>query len=115
MKDEAVQELLASVREGGAILRGEKKPARAFEVPEPDVAELRGRLGLSQSKFAALIGISVRTLQEWEQGRRHPRGPARVLLRIASVNPKAIVEAVHPDAARRLEDRATGRRAAAAG
>ena len=104
MKDEAFQELLASVREGGAILRGEKQTARTFEVPEPDVAELRGRLGLSQSKFAALIGISVRTLQEWEQGRRHPRGPARVLLRIASVNPKAIVEAVHPDTARRLAD-----------
>ena len=115
MKDEAFQELLASVREGGAILRGEKKPARALEVPEPDVAELRGRLGLSQSKFAALIGISVRTLQEWEQGRRHPRGPARVLLRIARVNPKAIVEAVHPATVRRLEGRAAGRRAAAAG
>ena len=115
MKDEAFQELLASVREGGAILRGEKKPTRAFEVPEPDVAELRGRLGLSQSKFAALIGISVRTLQEWEQGRRHPRGPARVLLRVASVNPKAIVEAVHPATVRRLEGPAAGRRAAAAG
>ncbi len=106
MKDEAFQELLASVREGGAILRGEKRPARALDVPAPDVAALRGRLGLSQSKFAALIGISVRTLQEWEQGRRHPRGPARVLLRIASVNPKAVVEAVHPDTARRLEGRA---------
>ena len=115
MKDEAFQELLASVREGGAILRGEKKPARALEVPEPDVAELRGQLGLSQSKFAALIGISVRTLQEWEQGRRHPRGPARVLLRVASVNPKAIVEAVHPDTARRLEGPAARRRTAAAG
>jgi len=53
----------AEEREGGAILRGERKPARALEVPEPDVAELRGRLGLSQSKFAALIGISVRTLR----------------------------------------------------
>ena len=92
MKDEAFKELLASVREGGAILRGEKKPMRAFEVPEPDVAELRGRLGLSQSKFAALIGISVRTLQEWEQGRRQPSGAAKSLIMIAIRYPEILKE-----------------------
>lgn len=56
------------------------------------VAEVRAGVGLSQSEFARLIGVSVRTLQEWEQGRRVPSGPARTLLAIASQNPKAPLE-----------------------
>ena len=59
----------------------------------PPVAEIRTGIGLSQSEFATLIGVSVRTLQEWEQGRRMPSGPARTLLRIAHKNPKALLEA----------------------
>ena len=59
----------------------------------PPVAEIRGKTGLSQSKFAQLLGVSVRTLQEWEQGRRVPSGPARTLLSIAHKNPKALLEA----------------------
>ena len=112
MKDEAFQELLDSVREGGAILRGEKKPAREFEVPEVEVAQLRKRLELSQQKFATLIGISVRTLQEWEQGRRRPRGPAKVLLHVANSNPKAVIEAVHPQETKRAPRRTAPRRVA---
>ena len=59
----------------------------------PRVAETRARVGLSQADFARLLGVSVRTLQEWEQGRRVPSGPARTLLVIAHKNPRALLEA----------------------
>ena len=87
MKNEAFEELIESVREMKAIMRGEEKPARVFEFKEPDVAALRARFGASQREFAELIGISARTLQEWEQGRRKPQGPARVLLLVADKDP----------------------------
>jgi putative transcriptional regulator len=58
----------------------------------PPIAEIRAKAGLSQSEFARLLGVSVRTLQEWEQGRRVPSGPARTLLAIASRNPKVLLE-----------------------
>ena len=92
MKAETFEELLESIREGGAILRGHQKPARATSQEEIDVKSIRAKLKLTQPQFAALIGISVATLRNWEQGRRSPEGPARVLLRVAKVNPAAIVE-----------------------
>ena len=58
----------------------------------PSVAEIREATGLPQSKFAELLGVSVRTLQEWEQGRRAPSGAARTLLRIAAKNPKVLID-----------------------
>ena len=58
----------------------------------PSVAAIRERTGLSQAKFAALLGVSVRTLQEWEQGRRAPSGAARTLLMVAAKNPQALLE-----------------------
>ncbi len=58
----------------------------------PSVAAIRGKTALSQSEFAKLIGVSVRTLQEWEQGRRAPSGPARTLLMVADRNPKALLD-----------------------
>jgi len=94
MKDELFDELVRSVREGGAILRDEAAPSRAWEVEEPDVAQIRAQYGLSQAKFAALLGISVRTLQNWEQGRRQPQGPAKVLLQVASEHPNALLDLV---------------------
>jgi len=94
MKDELFKELVASVREGGAIFRGEAEASREFVVEEPDVAAIREEYGLSQAKFAALLGISVRTLQNWEQGRRQPQGPAKVLLRVASRHPEAVLDVV---------------------
>ena len=94
MKDEMFEELVASVREGGAILRGEKKAAKATTIEDPDVAQIRQAYDLSQSQFAALLGISVRTLQNWEQGRRSPQGPAQVLLRVAARHPEAVLDAV---------------------
>ena len=97
MKDELFEDLLQSVREGGAILRGEASPAATFS-RDPDVAEVRERYGLSQAKFAGLLGISVRTLQNWEQRRRNPEGPARVLLRVAARHPEAVLDTVRQDA-----------------
>ncbi|MEO7742009.1 MAG: helix-turn-helix domain-containing protein [Usitatibacter sp.] len=58
----------------------------------PSVTQIREGTGLSQTRFAQLLGVSVRTLQEWEQGRRSPSGAARTLLLIAARNPKALLE-----------------------
>ena len=95
MKEELFQELLQSIREGGAILRGEKAPSRAFTFEAPNVEAIREKYGLSQMRFAAMMGISVKTLRNWEKGRRIPQGPARVLLQVAARHPEAILDAVH--------------------
>lgn len=97
MSDELFEELLQSVREGGAILRGEKEASRTFRIEAPDVIRIREQFELSQSEFAALLGISVKTLQNWEQGRRTPRGAARVLLQVASKHPEAVWDVVKPE------------------
>lgn len=96
MNDELFAELLASVREGGAILRGEQAPSRRFEVSAPDVKQIREQYDLSQSEFAALLGVSIKTLQNWEQGRRAPHGTARVLLQVAARHPEAVWDVVSP-------------------
>lgn len=79
---------------GGAILRGEQKASRTFNVEEPNVKEIRTKYKLSQSEFAALLGISIKTLQNWEQGRRSPQGPAKVLLQVAAKHPEVIWDVV---------------------
>ena len=94
MNDALFNELVESVREGGAILRGDAKASRETTFEEPEVGAIRAEYGLSQAKFAAMLGISVRTLQNWEQGRRHPQGPARVLLRVAARHPRVILDTV---------------------
>jgi putative transcriptional regulator len=92
MKDELFQELLASVKQGAAIIKGTMQPSRTFEFPETEVKALREKFGLSQSRFAHLVGISVGTLRNWEQGRRRPEGPARVLLQVAAKHPEALLD-----------------------
>jgi putative transcriptional regulator len=92
MRKALFDELLESVREGGAILRGEQAASREFLLEDPDVRSLRESYGLSQPKFAALLGISVGTLRNWEQGRRRPEGSARVLLRIVAKHPDAVLD-----------------------
>jgi len=94
MKDELFKELLESVREGGAILRGEKFASREFTIENPDVRKIREDYQLSQSEFATLLGISLNTLQNWEQGRRSPQGPARILLQVAAKHPDALWDVV---------------------
>lgn len=94
MEEELFNELVESVEEGRAILRGETKASRTYLAEEPEVAAIREEFGLSQAKFASLLGISVRTIQNWEQGRRTPRGPARVLLRVAAKHPRAVLDIV---------------------
>jgi len=78
-------EILSGIRE---LRQG--KTGRVINVPP--VAEIRDKTGLSQSRFATLLGVSVRTLQDWEQGRRMPSGAARTLLLIAHKNPHALLE-----------------------
>jgi len=78
-------EILEGIRE---IKRGEH--GRVINVPA--ISAIRENSGLSQKQFAQLLGVSVRTLQEWEQGRRAPSGAARTLLRIAAKNPRAVLD-----------------------
>lgn len=95
MKKRDFDELVKSVRQMGAHMRGRRvRGMKAVELPVPDVQALRERLGLSQSEFAAAFGFSLRTLQNWEQGRVLPSGPSRALLTILSVNPKAALKAL---------------------
>jgi putative transcriptional regulator len=94
MKPNDFDELVASVREGGAIHRRERKPSREFTFKPTDVQDVRHRLGLSQSEFATMIGVAVATLRNWEQGRRVPEGPARALLMVAAMNPDAVKRAL---------------------
>jgi putative transcriptional regulator len=96
MKPELFEALVASVREGGQMLRGKRAPARVFVVVGLDVEALRENYGLSQRQFAALLGVSVRTLRNWEQGRRAPREPSALLLRVAAEHPDAVWEVVRP-------------------
>ena len=79
------REILAGIRQ---LKRGEH--GRIATVPS--VSSIREKTGLSQPKFAALLGVSVRTLQEWEQGRRAPSGAARTLLQVAAKNPHALLD-----------------------
>jgi putative transcriptional regulator len=94
VKQKDFDRLVASVKQAGAIRRGRLKPGRVTEVRPEDVRTIRSKLAKSQEEFALMIGVSVATLQNWEQGRRRPEGPARALLRVAAKNPQAIVEAL---------------------
>lgn len=81
------QDLLESVRQ---MRRGQF--ARVTKVVVPAAAEARARVGLSQQQFAGLLGVSARTLQDWEQGRREPTGAAKTLLRVAVSHPEVLRE-----------------------
>jgi putative transcriptional regulator len=102
MRKDLFNELAASVKEMKAIQAGRLKPGRLTHAEDvvrtstPDVAALRAKFKLSQAKFAALLGISVDTLQNWEQQRRQPEGPAKVLLRIAAAHPEVLLAVSSP-------------------
>jgi len=94
MRDKDFKVLVKSVRQAGKIHRGETPPSRKFVFKPVDIKAIRKRLGKSQSEFAMMIGVSLSTLQNWEQGRRVPEGPARALLQVAAKNPEAVVGAL---------------------
>lgn len=87
--DAALQEVLDHVQ-GKITLEGRK-----VDVPRPEVRAIRQQYDLSQQDFSRLFGISVRTLQQWEQGRRFPQGPAKVLLNVIAKNPQAVWDVIH--------------------
>ena len=94
MKEDDFSELVSSIEEAGAIKRGIRAPSRMFEIGSVDIKAVRKRLQRSQSEFALMIGVSVATLQNWEQGRRRPEGPARALLKVAAESPEAVEKAL---------------------
>jgi putative transcriptional regulator len=96
MRKKDFDKLVESIKQAGRIRRGEMEASRAFQFSPADIKGIRERLKKSQSEFALMIGVSVSTLQNWEQGRRRPEGPARALLKIAAERPDAVIEALSP-------------------
>lgn len=94
MNDGTFEKLARSIRQAGEIRRGEREPSRVFEYSPVDIKAIRKRFNQSQSEFALMIGVSIATLRNWEQGRRRPEGPARALLKVAENNPQAVAEAL---------------------
>lgn len=94
MNDEEFNNLVESIKQAGEIKKGTREPSRVFEFSPMDIKEIRKQLQKSQSEFALMIGVSIGTLQNWEQGRRKPVGPARALLKVAAENPEAVREAL---------------------
>jgi putative transcriptional regulator len=94
MNEEDFANLVESIKQAGQIKRGELEPGRIFEFSPLDIKAIRKQFQKSQREFAYMIGVSVGTLQNWEQGRRKPKGPAMVLLRVAAKNPRAVTEAL---------------------
>ena len=94
MNKKLFDELSKSIKEAGKIRRGRAKASRAYKYNAVDIRKLRKSVKVSQSQFARMIGVSVDTVQNWEQGRRTPRGPAMALLRVFEENPKVVVNAL---------------------
>ena len=94
MNKDTFDELARSVRQAGKIRRSQIKASRVREYGAADVKAIRLRLGKSQPDFALMIGVSVATLRNWEQGRRSPVGPARALLKVAAENPDLVAQAL---------------------
>ncbi len=105
MKKELFDELLESAREMVDIREGKKKAARITRYKALDPKSIRARSGLTQERFASLLGIKLSTYRNWEQGRRVPQGPAQVLLMVADYAPGIIREAIR---AQREERPASG-------
>ena len=95
MNNTDFERLCESIQQAGEIRNGLRKPSRVFHYGKSDVKGICERLGLTQSRFAALMGVSSRTLQNWEQGRREPEGPAKALLRVVEREPEAVLHALH--------------------
>ncbi|MBF0202479.1 MAG: helix-turn-helix domain-containing protein [Desulfamplus sp.] len=94
MDDELFKDLIASAKELVSIEKGHKKPKIVHEISVPEAKAIRKNLAMSQRDFANTFGINVKTLQDWEQGRRNPVGPAAVLLRVIAKNPASVLDVV---------------------
>jgi putative transcriptional regulator len=94
MKKNDFDKLVTSVKQAGQIRKGKLTHYKKIEITPADVKAIRNKLSKSQSEFAFMIGVSISTLQNWEQGRRRPEGPAMALLKVASENPSAVAQAL---------------------
>ncbi len=88
-------DLVSSLQEARAIAKGTAPASRRFVVAAPDAKAVREQIGLSQSEFAKLMRVSVKTLQNWEQHRRNPTGPAAALLKIVATAPELALKSLH--------------------
>ena len=95
MKNNDFKDLLTSIDQARKIHKGKLKPGRIFKFNPVVVKNIRKKLHVSQTEFAYMIGVSIGTLQNWEQGRRRPDGPALALLKIAEANPETVMNALH--------------------
>lgn len=95
MKNNDFKDLLTSINQARKIHKGKLKPAKIFKFNPIAVKNIRKRLHVSQAEFAYMIGVSINTLQNWEQGRRRPDGPALALLKIAEADPETVMSALH--------------------
>ncbi|HWX03522.1 NadS family protein [Collimonas sp.] len=95
MENALFEDLLQSLKEAQAISKGEVEPSRRFEMKATDVKAVREQIGLSQSEFAKLMRVSIKTLQNWEQHRRSPTGPAAALLKIVAAAPEVALRSLH--------------------
>lgn len=93
----AFEKIMAGLEDALAYADGDasRGTAHQVEVADVDITYLREKLGLSQDRFAALFGLSARTVRNWEQGVRHPEGPARILLQVIDREPEAVMRALH--------------------
>ena len=95
MKKKDFKDLLTSIDQARKIHSGKIKPKRVFRFNPVAVSNIRERLHVSQAEFAYMIGVSIDTLQNWEQGRRRPEGPALALLKVAESSPETVIRALH--------------------
>lgn len=95
MEKELFQDLVESLSEAVEIAKGRREASHRFHVAPPDVKVVREKIGLSQREFAGLMHVSVKTLQNWEQGRRNPTGPAAALLRIVASSPELAMKSLN--------------------
>ena len=97
MAKKAFEKLMAGLDDALVFAEGDhtKGVAHKVKIKDVDIANLRKRLGLSQDKFAAIFGFSSKTIRNWEQGIRHPEGPARILLQVIDRETEAVMRALH--------------------
>ncbi len=95
MNNDLFEQLIDSINQADGIIQGKAEASRVTEFEEPQVKAIRAKTGLTQTRFADVLGVSKRTLENWEQGRRQPTGPARALLKILDANPQQVLQTLN--------------------